>query len=906
MLLAPEEPLLIPAIVEATRLPPEYLSTYLTSPVGNTRCARIRKSGRFWSSDRTSEQPIDQHIDIPDCIIEELQTMPYTHLLGQGVLIRGGANTHTSFITIAEAACAQLSGLEDLLECVLIAISQAVNKKLYDVEWTLSWKVDPLKPPEDHVIKRHRAPNPDMANVDAKSMLSGYDLNMSPITTATPSRFSYGLPRIIARGSSWGGIIGAKLPERHSVPATIKKREAVKRVAPSYDESGSHKTEVLPSNSPGLMGLTTISTSTNPSSHSAVKTSPTGQRPYMGATSKQKSSFMIPVGLERFPNRGDLRNEKVRRWQDEEALVESRGGLRQDRAIGEIYRNTTIVEDEPTEAERNLPSVSVKQDSVCWSPLAVSNNYRCSTVVTTLDTIGSTKLADIRTVLQWLEIIIGRPPAEGLLQPGKWLTALERDDWSLSLIDLEDEVTSSQNSCWRRKILRGRGTKSIWVPTKRSWTRLTAACLWSLFDNSLRRVPCCRCTFISGGGDYLQCKQKSGQWLVWHVLDATEKICDGLECQNNVSVFFAATEGGEWLMMTTPCVLDWTAEIRDYAARPIAKCVNISSEMGKRIVAKRQVDSLQAQFSLSAAFPIAPQILGGVTFSKKRYKIANSIDHDSNVAMNIAVAAVVLVFCEKSGIHLIMDGAELLETLCVSLLDQMDCRDYPSCFASGTAKARVQSWRNSTFLTPYLSVVAGSDLVRQASKLVTSLLESTKNISRDNNGKPVYWTLESLLQQSQEEPLLPPKHNTHVSWHTLASKAPPLILAVGEIDPRLVTGSDEHLSWLEQCAPLNTTRKDFEFEWFGKSSKPRGRRGLVTNQPLFERWVRHATRNSFRGQLVITTDMVMHDKIRSCVDCTFRILGEEDHERTNLGENLSFGCTACSQTSDRQCLHYVQ
>ncbi|MCJ1432443.1 hypothetical protein MMC27_001799, partial [Xylographa pallens] len=85
--------------------------------------------------------------------------------------------------------------------------------------------------------------------------------------------------------------------------------------------------------------------------------------------------------------------------------------------------------------------------------------------------------------------------------------------------------------------------------------------------------------------------------------------------------------------------------------------------MGKTKVVKRQVDSLQAQISLSAALPVAPQILGGVTLSKKRYKIANSIDHDSEIAMHIAVAAIVLVYCEKSGIHLNMDGAELLETL---------------------------------------------------------------------------------------------------------------------------------------------------------------------------------------------------------------------------------------------------
>ena len=244
--------------------------------------------------------------------------------------------------------------------------------------------------------------------------------------------------------------------------------------------------------------------------------------------------------------------------------------------------------------------------------------------------------------------------------------------------------------------------------------------------------------------------------------------------------------------MTTPCILDWTAETRNDAMRPIAKCTRILPAMQKRKLKKRQVDSLQAQISLSAMLPVTPQILGGVTFPKKRYKIANSIDHDSEIAMNIVVAAIVLVYCEKSRIHLNTNGAELLETLCISFLHQMDCRDNPSFFASGTAETRLQSWRNSTFLKPSLSVVTGSHLVHLAGKLILSLIESTKNISKSNNGRLVYWTLESLLQQCEEEALLPPKNNAHVSWHTLASKASPLILAVGEIDPRLVTGSDDH------------------------------------------------------------------------------------------------------------------
>ncbi|MCJ1292577.1 hypothetical protein MMC34_004128, partial [Xylographa carneopallida] len=133
------EPLLIPAMVEATGSPPEYLTTYLMDPVGKTRNARIRKSKTSGSLlDGTSNSRGHRSINIPGYIVDELVTMSYSYLLGQGMLIRDASNKHTSFVTIAEAACAQLNGLEDLLECLLIAISRAFSNDSLPVEWKLS------------------------------------------------------------------------------------------------------------------------------------------------------------------------------------------------------------------------------------------------------------------------------------------------------------------------------------------------------------------------------------------------------------------------------------------------------------------------------------------------------------------------------------------------------------------------------------------------------------------------------------------------------------------------------------------------------------------------------------------------------------------------------------------------
>ncbi|EGX46033.1 hypothetical protein AOL_s00110g197 [Orbilia oligospora ATCC 24927] len=44
---------------------------------------------------------------------------------------------------------------------------------------------------------------------------------------------------------------------------------------------------------------------------------------------------------------------------------------------------------------------------------------------------------------------------------------------------------------------------------------LTAAALWSLFDNDLERLPNCQCT-LKTSKDYIQCRGKLDGWFIWH------------------------------------------------------------------------------------------------------------------------------------------------------------------------------------------------------------------------------------------------------------------------------------------------------------------------------------------------------------------------------------------------------
>lgn len=583
---------------------------------------------------------------------------------------------------------------------------------------------------------------------------------------------------------------------------------------------------------------------------------------------------------------------------------------------------------------RKRPSDSGSQSEASTEHISVSSLFTVGLLNTEvyLEIPGSN--ADIKTVLLWVNAALS-----GQLAP--------KDQFSLSefgmvSLDLLSEKPSSASGCWRRKIRAGTvlwdtrksplsGHYNRPFPAAADGLVLTAAALWSLFDNSLERIPGCLCTFRSEGGDHLVCRQKKktgaydddGEvreeretWLLWHITSPGDPICDGQSCQTNIPVAISGTERGQMVFTITPCILDWNAEIRDSAGRPIAAELETSRDFTKRKIITRRVESYQLQGSLSAPFPLTPQILGGITFSKTRYQVANSIDQESEIALGLAAAAIVLVYCEKSAIHLLTSGSEIIDILCLDLLKQMGGCDIPSGLRTGNAETRLRGWATTNFQTTARLVIPGDKLVRQAARSVLDLLGGTKSICVSNGGAPVYWSLGSLLRFARAEALCPPKDHNHVSWHKLAAECPALVLAVGRVDPRLLNQATGSLTWKESAK-----KKAKPFSLFSSKPRPSGSLGaIVGSKRMMESWISRAASTSFRGSLEVTGDTVCAQHGAIAGEETFKVVKVTGHG-TAIQEDLFLSCATCNPTpatqgngstqngvADQsvQCLHYIQ
>lgn len=594
------------------------------------------------------------------------------------------------------------------------------------------------------------------------------------------------------------------------------------------------------------------------------------------------------------------------------------------------------------EADRDDLGQQVEEQMLEWNffndtPIRIRLTYDDWAVVMPCSRSGQSHAAsiDVKAVLRWISTALGATVNENskLFDITK-LFDISRDSYfkinakdaipsyHLCTWDFNTNPEQGIRSCWRSKVLEGIVLKagfstlpnvrqSYELPFRQSYElpfppvsfglMLTAAALWSLFDNSLQRVPGCRCTFRSEGGDYLRCEQKQGNWFLWHCIPALveDKMCDGSSCEQHLPVALNDKETGERLVTTTPCVLGWTVETRSHAARPIATTLAVTSALSKRKITKKFIASYQFQAALGAPFPVSPQILGGMTFSKKRYIVANSIDLDSDIATNMAAATTVLVYCEKRGIHLLITGADLIEIICMHLLQQTNYNSSMDFFTYGTAETRLRSWTDSMFQMPHLEAIAGSKLVRQASKLISSLYDTTKNVSRDHKGHSVYWTLEGLLQLSEQEPVLMSGHRIHVGWHMLAAKSPPLILAVGEIDHGLITANCGSLNSGGYGKMLEAIEKHSEkphlLTRLTKYPKKEVLGGLVANRKMLQNWLRHTANGLGEGEGMY---LIIHGESKSELVKALDLLSNP---------TVFAKCSTCNLPFQHiQCVHYVE
>jgi hypothetical protein len=528
---------------------------------------------------------------------------------------------------------------------------------------------------------------------------------------------------------------------------------------------------------------------------------------------------------------------------------------------------------------------------------------------------------DIKFLIDWLEVALGGSGFESSVSSTLFSGCIKLRDENQSLFS---EDATQTHGCWRKKILSGnilavpRSTTGVplikptitlqsenpvqGVPNKDlgDGLLLSAAALWSLFDNSLQRIPSCGCTFKAGSNEYIQCKGflEGSQLLLWHTFSNTQP-CNGNDCEINQRVALTAGERGVRLFSTSPCVLGWTGNSRTKPSSPLWKTLSVTDDFKKRGSAKYEVTEVQAQAHLSIPSIVTPRIAGGITFSTRNYEIANTIDTESIIAMGKCAELVVLIYDESKRLHLACDGADLIEIMCMHSLREMgkDTSSLPK-FSYNNALLRLPTWYQSVFVSPMGTRYTGDHLIREASKTISKLVDfATRAAKKDS--ELLYWLLEDVLCGSGSAKKAP-KSKTDVSWYELAFKKPPLILAIGELDDALLTLKNDCIQWLP--SPTRDKKLLFNFSGIFKHQPSPG--AIVSTERNMRRWLLQA--RPFYGATLERTD----DSVKVGLgpsEPTYRVV-ESSHSGDDSGI-VFMSCDDCKKTSEdstKRCLHYIQ
>ncbi|KAK6347520.1 hypothetical protein TWF718_005361 [Orbilia javanica] len=524
----------------------------------------------------------------------------------------------------------------------------------------------------------------------------------------------------------------------------------------------------------------------------------------------------------------------------------------------------------------------------------------------------------IRYILDWLEFQLGGTGSDSSTEfPRR--CHLAHEAWRKGA-----DSRKMGDGCWRSKILDGNilalpllhksdPTFTLALPFSdeskappafdngkmEDFLLLTAAALWSLFDNALERVPDCRCTFKAAGKGFLQCRGKTlDGWLLWHTfLDG--ELCGGKHCGANIRIALNAGEAGERVDTTSSCALGWGTTGRSSPHVIPWEKLCVTAAFKKNTLVKYTMKDFQVQAQLSVPVTVSPQIGGLVTFAKHNYVIANSINHDSIVAMERAAAAVVLLYDETRGVHLTVDGADIIEICCMQTLKDIgyDTSNLPN-FSHETALLRLDTWYSSNFISIRGKLFTGDQLVRQATRRISEMIETTKKATKDNS-KLIYWTLEDVIRGDSGQRLKSP-HCQDVSWYRLAFAAPPLILAVGALEAEFLTRDSSPLSWSfrDTITPIKPLTAILKFMKVLGSPLPLG--GVLGNHDIMKRWFLQG-QSFMEGKLIPTSHKVSYGNHESDTEAVYEI-----HEITKGkmvdGDNIVPNC----QDHQGPCFHYIQ
>lgn len=526
------------------------------------------------------------------------------------------------------------------------------------------------------------------------------------------------------------------------------------------------------------------------------------------------------------------------------------------------------------------------------------------------------KVAAFAFLVDWLDVQLGRTRFQRIPRAIQSVNRGDKTESPERSGDAARQNRSETSGCWRGKILSGnvlnmptpegkeiqnlefRKQPPFHSPETSDCLILTAAALWALFDNSLERMQNCQCTFRAAGKDYIQCRSERDGWLLWHTF-SDEAVCEGRYCDSNIRIALTAEEAGQRLYTTTPCALGWVAMGRSSPSSTIWKTLSATTEFKRKTAVKYTVKEFQALAQLSAPAAVSPLIGGAITFVKRYYEIANSIDHESIIAMEQTAAAVVLIYDEKRGVHLTCDGADVIEMCCLQYLREMGCStmDLPP-FSHSSALLRLQTWYSSKFLSVRGTYVTGDHLVRQATKKISQLLETTQRAFKE--GDLLYWLLEDVLGIAGRAIKAPPCK--HASWHKLAFAAPPLILVVGEVDGQFLALGGTPSIW---GAPEKKSTPSFR-QAFGLSSifdKQSAAGGIAGSQEIAKRWLVQA--HAFtRVQLLPSGDEVIYGSKPTDAEGTYKVC-EHDGTEAIAADSVFSNCT-CKLTKFHPVISYPE
>jgi hypothetical protein len=543
---------------------------------------------------------------------------------------------------------------------------------------------------------------------------------------------------------------------------------------------------------------------------------------------------------------------------------------------------------------------------------------------------------DAMDVMAWIQTIFSLENAsQGLVVQGSSANSWQRTNVTLDepLFAVKMGIENSQVEaleappvishidrdgvgCWRKKIKAGiilacrsdiqpQNVPRIPPDRYEDCLTLTAAALWTLFDDDLSPMLNCSCTFRSVGGDFLRCLSKIEDWYVWHI--DNEEICGGRICNGQEIVTFT---GDGRLHGQSPCILGWPAEIRSSPKFPIAKTIGLSPSFEKNVCITSSLDSVQIQGQLGWQGIVSAQVLLAANFKMKRYTVENSMPCDPELAIILSEQATVLIYCEERRVHLTMHGADVIETLCVHRLKELcgqeisldsnavdgtcDGDGFLPRFVHSIAVKRMETWRSSTFTSRYGTRIAGESLVREAGNKLLRLINDTKAFKKG----PLYWSLKDLLRGTPCDGMNSPSKMSALGWFKLWKECPILILAVGCIDDRLISSGLESSEMWRQGKGLNFPRPKWNNSKGASVSTCPG--ALLSGNRLIRELLQQSS-TLFPATLTKTNEHVPGHPNHPC----FAIVPKESEGTGTQVSQITVTCPSCKDMRPlTECLHY--